>query len=229
MRQSNGAQARSSYEQERQASAETLVRQQLTADDVRARLGQQLQAALDEAAARHTAPETAEPEGWWNLYAIGPIQPGAHLAGSFSGSLLPNDVIRVGQRAYVATVIILNPFGPGIPSAMEILSNFALPYEVSYGTGELTRWQPGPASLQHTGSGTLVPNSAFVVDVFDFIAQDPGLYEMNITARIYGCNNTIAPPFAGFARAVVNVDPDLFLFPAPGLKLDRPIRFEVYR
>jgi len=224
MRQGNGAQGR-----ERQPRMERMEYSQLTMEDVQAQLEQQLQTALEQAIARPASLEVAEPQGWWNLYAIGPIQPGAGLAGPFAGPLLPHQVIRTNERAYVATVLILNPFGPGSPSAMEILSNFALPYEVTYGTGELQRWQPGPANLQHTGSGNLTPGSAFAIDVFSFTAQDEGLYQMNVSARIYGCEKNIAPPFAGFARAVIDIDPDLFFFPAPGLQVDQPIRFQVYR
>jgi hypothetical protein len=52
------------------------------------------------------------------------------------------------------------------------------------------------------------------------------MYEMNISARIFGCNENYAPPFAGFAREVYDIDPDMFS-PAPGMG-DRPIRFMVY-
>lgn len=56
------------------------------------------------------------------------------------------------------------------------------------------------------------------------------LYEMNISARILGATAPFAnaPQFAGYARAVVDIDPDLFISPAPGLQFDLPIRFQVY-
>jgi hypothetical protein len=37
-----------------------------------------------------------------------------------------------------------------------------------------------------------------------------------------------APQFAGYARAVVDFDADLFISPVPGFQFDQPIRFQVY-
>jgi hypothetical protein len=70
----------------------------------------------------------------------------------------------------------------------------------------------------------------FYVDILAFTAETPGLYEMNISARILGATPPFvnAPQFAGYARAVVDIDPDLFISPAPGLQFDLPIRFQVY-
>jgi hypothetical protein len=53
---------------------------------------------------------------------------------------------------------------------------------------------------------------------------------MNISARILGATPAYAsaPQFAGYARAVVDFDADLFIAPAPGLQFDVPIRFQVY-
>ncbi len=201
--------------------------QEISAEDVRLEIEARLKSALEEAMSK-ARQEVAEPYPWWNLYAIGPIQPGARMAGSFAGPLLPHQVIRVNEQAYVATILLLNPFYP-VPSAAELISTFALPYEVNYTTGNLTLWAPGPAELQHTGSGSFIPGLPFAIDVFTFRAQTEGLYEMNISARIYGCGQTGAPPFSGFARAVVDVDPDLFMFSAPGMQVDQPIRFQVYR
>lgn len=202
----------------------------MTIDDVKALLDAKLQSAYQEFISTPQE-EMAEPLFWWDLYAWGPWQPGAKLTppSGFSGPLLPNQVIRLGETAYVATIIVLNTNFPTTgPSAAEILSNFALPYQVEYGTGELKKWQPAPAYLQHIGNGNLIPNVPYAVDVFGFKAQDEGLYEMNITVRIYGCGENAAPPFAGFATRVVDIDQDMF-----GGKLhveeDIPIRFQCYR
>ncbi len=200
-----------------------------TVDDVKAQIEARVKSAIDQAMMM-TRPEVAEPESWWNLYALGPIQ-------NFGvpGPLPPAQVIKVGETAYVATVLFLNPFltiTPGVTPA-SILSGFALPYEVRYQTGNLTTWTIGPANLNliHSGAGyNLIPGNNFYVDVISFVANTPGLYEMNVSARLLGATPPYvnSPQFAGFARAVVDFDPDLFISPALGLELDSPIRFQVY-
>lgn len=200
-----------------------------TIDDVKMQVEARVKSAIDQAMMM-TRPEIAEPEGWWNLYALGPIQ----VLG-VPGPLPPAQVIKVGETAYVATVLFLNPFltiSPGVTPA-SILSGFALPYEVRYQTGNLTTWTIGPANLNvtHSGAGyNLIPGNIFYVDVIGFIANTPGLYEMNVSSRLLGATPPYvnSPQFAGFARAVVDFDPDLFISPAPGLEIDSPIRFQVY-
>ena len=206
---------------------------QMTAMDVKAQIEAAVKSALDEAKMRRAArplTEVAEPEGWWNLFAIGPIQ-----TIGIPGPLLPHQVIKVGETAFVATILFLNDFlilTPGTTAA-DVLSNFALPYEVRYQTGNLTSWTLGQADMNvvHSGTGfNLIPQVNFYVDVLTFKASVPGLYEMNVSARILGATSPFAnaPQFAGYARAVVDIDPDLFISPAPGLQFDLPIRFQVY-
>jgi hypothetical protein len=198
-----------------------------TADDVKALIEARVKSALDEAMQRQR-PEIAEPEGWWNLYAMGPIQPVA-----IGGPLLPHQIVKVGEPAFVATVMFLNPFlviAPGT-TAGDVLSNFALPYEIRYQTGNLTSWTLGQANMNVVHSGVnLVPGAYVYVDVLAFTANTPGLYEMNVSARILGATPPFvnAPQFAGYARAVVDFDPDLFLAPTPGFQIDQPIRFQIY-
>lgn len=213
------------------ASESDLAR--MAAMDVKAQIEAAVKSALDEAKMRRAArtmAEVAEPEGWWNLYAIGPIQPIG-----IPGPLLPHQVIKVGETAFVVTILFLNDFlilTPGTTAA-DVLSNFALPYEVRYQTGNLTTWTLGQLDMNvvHSGAGfNLIPQVDFYVDVLAFRASVPGLYEMNISARILGATPPFAnaPQFAGYARAVVDIDPDLFISPAPGLQFDLPIRFQVY-
>jgi hypothetical protein len=208
----------------------------MTAEQVKAQVQKLVQDKLQELLASPPSEEIAEPLNWWDIFAFGPVQPGASTvppAGFTPGPLLPHQVIRKGEEAYVAAVLILNPVGPSVPSALDILSNFALPYEIAYNTGELTKWQPAPASLQHISHGALVPGVAIYVDVFSFVAQDAGLYEMNISARIFGCEGNTAPPFSGFATWVFDLDEDyladlLGLPGGPGFYHKNPIRFQVY-
>ena len=206
---------------------------QMTAMDVKVQIEAVVKSALDEAKMRRAArplTEVAEPEGWWNLYAIGPIQPIG-----IPGPLLPHQVIKVGETAFVATILFLNDFlilTPGTTAA-DVLSNFALPYEVRYQTGNLTSWTLGQANMNvvHSGAGfNLIPQVNVYIDILQFTASVPGLYEMNVSARLLGATSPFAnaPQFAGYARAVVDIDPDLFISPAPGFQFDLPIRFQVY-
>jgi len=206
---------------------------QMTAMDVKVQIEAVVKSALDEAKMRRAAramTEVAEPEGWWNLYAIGPIQPIG-----IPGPLLPHQVVKVGETAFVATILFLNDFlilTPGTTAA-DVLSNFALPYEVRYQTGNLTSWTLGQADMNvvHSGAGfNLIPAVNVYVDILAFTASVAGLYEMNVSARLLGATPPFAnaPQFAGYARAVIDIDPDLFISPAPGLQFDLPIRFQVY-
>jgi hypothetical protein len=205
------------------------------AEEVKAQVEALVTAKLEQMMVSPARPERAEPLNWWDIYAFGPFQPGANTVppSGFAGPLLPHQVIRTGESAFVAAVMVLNPVGPTIPTSLDILSNFALPYEVEYATGELKHWQPGPASLQNQSSGNLAPGVAVYVDVFGFVPQNPGLYEMNICARIFGSDENPAPPFSGFATWVYDPDQDylgsLLGQGGPGLYHKAPIRFQVYK
>src|SRR5262245_23499808 len=82
----------------------------VTAADVQAQIEARLQAALDEMLAT-PRDEIAEPLNWWDLYGAGPYQVAARLTPPLNPApLLPHQVIRVGEKAFIATVIWLNPF-----------------------------------------------------------------------------------------------------------------------
>lgn len=192
---------------------------------VKAQVEAQLKAALDEAmSSPPPAPEVVDPEGWWDIMGYGPIQPGAGPVPFVDSPLLSHQVIRTGEEAYVVAILVLNPFGPLVPSASAVLSNFALPYQIEYSINNVR-------TFTHSGivthDGSLNPGQSFYVDVLDLDTSTAGLFELNISARILGCNGNVAPPFAGFARAIYDIDPDLF-HPAPGLQFDHPIRYQIY-
>ncbi|NTU84805.1 MAG: hypothetical protein HGA45_36485 [Chloroflexales bacterium] len=198
----------------------------LTAEDVKAEIESRCRAALDEAKTR-PAKEAADPYLWWNLWALGPIQ-----AVAPNGPVLPHQVIKLGESAFVATIVVLNdapilPPAPGISPA-SVLSGFALTCELQYATGNVTTWTPVP-TLGTTAAINFVPGASFYVNVFAFTPTSPGLHEMNVSARILGAAPFPAgPQFGGFARAVIDIDPDLFIAGAPGLQFDQSIRFQVY-
>src|SRR5574341_2361047 len=200
----------------------------MTDIDVKAQVEATVKSALDQAKMLRAArpiEEIAEPEGWWNLFAIGPIQ-----RTNIPAPLLPHQVIKVGERARVATILVLNDFlilAPGTTAA-DVLSNFALPYEVRYQTGNLTTWTLGQANMNvvHSGGGfNPVPGVYTYVDVLAFTGNTPGLYEMHVSCRILGATPPFvhAPQFAGYARSVADFDPDLFIAPAPGFQFDQSI------
>ncbi|MGH7597207.1 MAG: hypothetical protein ACREOI_12700 [bacterium] len=217
----------------------------VTADELKAKIEARLQAAYQKSLSQ-ARPEVVDPYPLWDLVALGPFQPGA-VAGNFgnlnSSPFLAHQVIRVGETAYIATVI----FAP-------ILNTFCLPYEVEYCTGDLCEWTKGPEKLNVTQHGHLSPTSPFAVDILQFTAEteDVGCkYEMHICARIKCCDpeGNPQPPFAGFARHVYDYDailqlPDLpagLVDPladpvpaapstsgAPDWQFDQPIRFMIY-
>ena len=111
------------------------------------------------------------------------------------------------------------------------------------------QFSPGPVQVP------LVPGQCFYVDTQTFLATEGTescIYEMNICARITGCEDRGGTPqLAGFATAVYDFDPDLFYpppggapawpptgvppggaTPSPGVparwEFDIPIRFQIY-
>lgn len=196
--------------------------------DLQAMIENKVAAAYQEAQSQPKS-QIAEPYPWWDLYAVGPIQFGASVTppAGFGGPLLPNQILRIGEQGVVFTILVLNPSFPA-PSAATLISNFALPYRVQYNTGDLSSWTLGPANLQAISGGNFIPNLPFAVNAFPFTAQNEGLFEMNISARILGANNNPAPPFAGYATAIRDIDSSLFLNQGPRWQFDQPIRFQVY-
>lgn len=198
----------------------------LTTDQVKAMVEQRVQAAMNAAASTPQA-EIAEPQGWWDLWALGPIQ-----ATALGGPLLPHKVIKVGESFYVATVLWINPnfIFPGGVSACQLISNLACDFQLEYCTADMCRvvrsgqFSRGPVKV------SIVPNQCYYIDVqrFEAIAGNEScIYEMNICGRITGCAQGAAPPLAGHATAVFDFDPDLFLGKPPRWR-ETPLRFQVY-
>jgi hypothetical protein len=238
IKQSNGSRVL----QQAAAAAEAAVAPRVTAEDVKAQIEARLQASLEKLISTPRQ-EIAEPLNWWDLYGVGPIQPSARLAPPlYPAPLLPHQVIRVGEQAFIVTVMVLNPFElPNAPGVIpcEILSSFCLPYSIEYHTCNVTECKPGPANLNVKHEGHLEPGQCFYVDVLEFIAQEEGcIFETNICARILCCeyeNEPLReqPPFAGFATWTYSIDDDFLanlygLWPSgPGF-YKSPVRFMVY-
>lgn len=200
---------------------------EITIEDVRARVEAQVASAVQEAGARfeaEAAPEIAEIQGWWNLWAYGPITTG----------LAPHSVIKAGETAWIVTVLWLNNYYPRDVSACQLLSNLACEFEVKYCTGDLCTWTPGPAPLHTVHTVKMVRDRCWYVDLLQFraTADMEGCYETNICARIKGCPEGAVPPFAGFATRIYSLDWDVF-YPygpgqGPGYRFGQPFRYMIY-
>jgi hypothetical protein len=193
----------------------------LTAADVRSMLEAQLSNAYEEAL-KTPSTEVAEPSGafGWDVFGFGPIQLGATSFPFPGAPFLPHQIIRVGESALVAAVLV------GGPLFTATVAQFLPPVEYTYTTGQLNTWTNGPANLQHVSNSNLSGNP-FDVDIFSFTPTVPGLYEMNINVRIKDSLGGNTPPFSGFASRIQKFDPGIFL-PAPAVLFDTGIKFQVY-
>ncbi|HKQ74720.1 MAG TPA: hypothetical protein VJ810_13595 [Blastocatellia bacterium] len=207
--------------QQATGAAPAPARPGLTAADVRSMLEAQLRNAYEEAL-KTPSTEVAEPSGafGWDVFGFGPIQLGA-TAFPFPGApFLPHQIIRVGESALVATVLV------GGPLFTATVAQFLPPVEYTYTTGQLNTWTIGPANLQNVSNSNLSGNP-FDVDIFSFTPTIPGLYEMNINVRIKDSLGGNTPPFSGFASRIQKFDPGIFL-PSPTVLFDTGIKFQVY-
>lgn len=167
----------------------------------------------------------SSPYTWWNIWSLGPyLSPPPSADGGDETyykplSKLPDgQVLPANQKAYVATIIYLNPdeiLSPNnLLSPATVLSNFSLPYEITYNCANLTRWAltdmkiAGQDFNNPTQTGNLVPGQKFYVNVLEFSCQNEGLMEMNIIVRLLGETNEYrnAPQFAAFANWVYDFD-----------------------
>jgi hypothetical protein len=198
----------------------------ITEEELQALVRAEIDAAYEVAltAPEEAKAEVAEVQGWWDIAAFGPIQPIAP-----GGPLVPHSVVKVGEPVVVFAIILLNPFLalPGGTNPAQVLSNFALPYEVQYQTGNLTTWSLGPAYMQGIDTNNLAPGPPFsYFEFISFVADQPGLFEMNITARLLGAAPPFvnAPRFGARATTVFSLDPPGLFGSAP----PSPLRFSVY-
>jgi len=208
--------------QQAAAAAESALGYQLTADDIKAEIEARVQAKLDAALAGGQSAERAELENWWDIFAIGAIQP---IAGP---PVLPHQVVKAGEPAFVVSVLVLNPFQllPGPTDAATLLSGFGLPYEVQFQTANITAMAPAATT---TIASSLVPGVFVYVDIAALPTAIPGMYETNILARIIGAGvPASAPQFGGFATAILDLDNAGLFGPGPGVNFQQPVRYMVY-
>lgn len=190
------------------------------------------------------------PYTWWNIWALGPfLSPPPAAPGGDSIAYKPlskspdGQVLPANTKAFVATIIYLNPdeiLSPNnLLSPGTVLSNFGLPYEITYNTANLSSWNltdlkvDGQDVTNPTRRGYLVPGTNFYVDILEFSCLTEGLMEMNITARLLGDNdgsNPNAPQFAAFANWVYDFnDRQLENAFIKGNHPANPLKFLVYK
>jgi hypothetical protein len=215
--QGNGSRA---MQQAAAAAEQAMAAREVTAEDIKAEIEARVQAQLDEALARPPTAEVAELLNWWDIFAIGPIQP------ILNPPVLPHQVVKAGEPAFAASVIILNPFLglPGGLNAAQVLSQLQLPYEVLFQTSDLTNMVPAASTLI---PGSLINNVFVYVDVAPLPTAAPGMYETNILARFLSAGGAPTPQFAGFASAVLDIDAKL-IGPGPVVNFQQPVRYMVY-
>jgi hypothetical protein len=229
-------------------ATEQTYSQSMSAEQVKAIVEARVKAAIDEGSKRVT-PQIAQPQNWWNIWAMGPFQ----VTGPGS-PLLPHKVIRIGETFYVATVIWLNPtlVLPGGMTACQVLSGLGCNCLIDYCTNDLCNFKQVPAFSPKDVKVPMASGTCYYVDVREFTAgqgMESCIYEMNICAGITGCQ-PVSIGLAGFVTEVYDFDADVFYPPAgppappvppglpsplpvppgagPGWRFNQPIRFQIY-
>lgn len=229
-----------------------------TVETAKAAVEARVKAAIDEGSRRRflpqaererLRPEIAEPEGWWNVWALGPFQVTAP-----GGPLLPNKIVRINETFSVAVVVwFSDSILPNGPSICNLITSLGSGIRLDYCTADLCRVAAATQFSRNNILINLVPGQCFYTDVQTFTATagtESCVYEMNICAKILGCPpNYAATQLAGFASAVFDFDPDLFYPPTvptptpyptptptptplpgrtPGWRFGEGIRFMIY-
>jgi hypothetical protein len=230
-------------------ATEQTYSQSMSAEQVKAIVEARVKAAIDEGSKRVT-PQIAQPQNWWNIWAMGPFQ----VTGPGS-PLLPHKVIRIGETFYVATVIWLNPtlVLPGGMTPCQVISGLGCICDLDYCTIDMCNLKSVTAFSPKDIKVQLVSGTCYYVNVQQFTAvsgTESCIYEMNICAGILGCQN-LPTALAGFVTEVYDFDADVFYPPAPplpppvppmpmpvpptpypgtaaGWRFNQPIRFQIY-
>jgi len=172
-----------------------------TPEDIEARKAEFVKSY--ESSMEQPALQATRPRKDWYLWAFGPY-------GWAYNS--PTDVIRVGEYFYVIVFVWFNPYSPDPqrPSACELVTSMACTCDIEICTMDVCRVRPA-TQFNVTHSVDLVRGQCYYTEIFSFYAApgSEGLYDMNITAAVVGCNHKITP-YAGFADNIIDVVPDTF-------------------
>lgn len=200
-----------------------------TEQEVLARIEAKVKSIQDELEARMPAleaemfrAEVAQPMPWWDLFVVGPIQ--------YPPYLQPSGVIQVGETAYIATLLVVNPFAilPGPISPLTILAGTTA--QIRYRTGNLDTWAPGTPSI----NSSLLITSSINLDFQAFTPATEGVMDLSVSARIPGPGPAVWP-FGGHASLLFSLDSEPLLsafgYPGstPGYANRVPLRFSVFQ
>jgi hypothetical protein len=198
-------------------------------EEVRDRIEAQVKSLEDELYARLPAlesgglqPQVAGPIPWWDLFVLGPIQ--------FPPFLQPSGVIAVGETAFIATLLVVNPAAilPGPISPLTILGGTVA--KIRYRTGNLNTWTSSAPSID----SDLLITGAINLDFQAFTPMTEGVMDLSVSARIPGPGPAVWP-FGGHASLLFSFDSEpllsLFGFPGsvPGFANKVPCRFSVFQ
>ena len=203
------------------AAAESGVRDR-SAYDIAAEIEAKVTAKLEAAMARPRT-EDAELQGWWDIWAIGPIQPTIG-----TGPVQPGCIAKQGEPVYAYSILVLNPFLPlpGPSNAAKLLSDFGLPYEVQFQTSNMTLMVPAGTDAQNDHFN---PGQYVYVSFTQLPTNLLGMHETNILARIEGAGvPASAPQFGGFATAIFDLENHTPFGPNAGFRLNQSLRYVVY-
>jgi hypothetical protein len=189
-------------------------------DDPREALKAQVEAKIAATIEQATV-ELAEapPPSDWEVFAVGPWQ---------TPGLAPGRIIELGQTAYVATIVFLNPFMDAN------VSGFAGKVQLNYHTSN-TQTMMSVGAMDYSCcfapadvTGIVTPLGTFYVTIWEFVPTEAAcLLETNICARLCNCDEEVVPGYAAFVRWIANLDFDSF-FPPVIFRFDHPIRYLVY-
>jgi hypothetical protein len=219
----------------------------MSVEQVKSMVEARVQAAIDEGSKRPGL-QIAEPEGAWNLWALGPIQ----VIGVNAPPLLPHKVIRIGEDFFVAVVIWLSPTFPVFgTNACDFLSGLLCEFRLNFCTVDMCAVKPLTQLSPTNIKVATVKGQCFYVHVEKFTAPDLAscMIEMNICCTMVGCTG-LPTALAGFVTEVFDFDADTFYPPVgpaapagpptlpsplptpfpgvgPGFRFNQPIRFMI--
>jgi hypothetical protein len=172
----------------------------------------QFAAALEKKAALELTEVPALLPFEWVIYARGPYQnPGQE----------PGRIIALGQKAYIATVVYMNPL------MCATVVGFGADVLLNFWTSNTQTMRPVPAMDHYKCIPITAAGGCSYTYVWEFEPTEAAcILETNICARLCNCEQRVVPGYAGFVRWVEDFDPD-YLWPA-GPRFDHPIRYLVY-
>jgi hypothetical protein len=204
------------YKEKQLMASKELTVSRGEAQDPAATLKAQVEAQFAAALEKKIAAELTEtPAGLpfqWEVYAFGPWQNPAQQ---------PGRIIALGQTAYIATVVWMNPL------MCASVAGFGADIFLSYWTSNTQTMMPVAAMDHYSCIPVTAAGGCFYVDIWAFQPTEAAcLLETNICARLCNCEQQVVPGYAGFVRWVQDFDPET-LWPA-GPHFDHPIRYLVY-